>query len=726
MISFPSTLNRGGANLNLPNVSNSTKDVIKDAFKQAFNKGLSAITTGADLDTVGIRYDATIDKAALLDNTNLAYNGQISFTHKVDEALYKYEDPFHMPLAAIDSMNKYKVYIWDKDIQYSHKATKRGDSSDNLYGKVGAELSGSLFNPYYGMLRKGPTPSTPLMTNQDPNYVHSEDCTIKNLVKLSNESGADGKSPLGQARYKYSDFMYCKDLGKIANNHLITLRRFSTPVGDNIFTEAAMPKSTSNFSMMGDIGRLVTWFGNEDNKLEDILKYDYVATWKEISNEIKQQHSKEGEGTDEGAGFKNIANKAVLAFGNTPYSYKEAIEQGTNPAFRLPFFNKLVESGQYQNDPVILGENYDEHKVYEPKNTIRKIHIYDGELTFNHEFTLVFNYTLRAYDNINPKAAFLDLLGNIMVVTYRRGHYWAGQNEVLGVQQDTQGWRLAHNIIHKGVETTRAFISQLITGGGKNFAASMLGSIGNAAKDFMDYFKQGASTAMNAIKNGDMQSIAANLLNDAASLSEGLLKNYLGRPSVYQFNSLIAGNDTGTWHLTIGNPLNPIAVMGNLILTKSEIQHYGPLGVDDFPTGLKVTVSLKHAMPRDATKIERMYTEGLGTIYQSLNNIKDITQIYNLQQPPVADRSSEPSSDVRSASKPKEIHIDKLLKTINKPLKISTPEIHIDKLLNLTNAKEPFQIKTGQLMNQNLIKDGYNYLGDYDIERINANRDQLT
>ena len=57
---------------------------------------------------------------------------------------------------------------------------------------------------------------------------------------------------------------YCgKHIGKFANNHLLTLRRFAFPVGDNIFTEAAMAKQNNNWSTMGDIGRLVTWFGGE-------------------------------------------------------------------------------------------------------------------------------------------------------------------------------------------------------------------------------------------------------------------------------------------------------------------------------------------------------------------------------------------------------------------------------------------------------------------------------
>jgi hypothetical protein len=55
--------------------------------------------------------------------------------------------------------------------------------------------------------------------------------------------------------------------------------------------------------------------------------------------------------------------------------------------------------------------------------------------------------------------------------------------------------------------------------------------------------------------------------------------------------------------------------MGNLILENTEIEHYGPLGLDDFPTGLRVTCTLKHGKPRDTSMIEAMYTMGNSRVY---------------------------------------------------------------------------------------------------------------
>ena len=135
----------------------------------------------------------------------------------------------------------------------------------------------------------------------------------------------------------------------------------------------------------------------------------------------------------------------------------------------------------------------------------------------------------------------------------------------------------------------------------------------------------------------------------------GSIKNKLGRPSLYAFDSLLTGAKVGLWHVTIGNPKNPIATFGNLIMTNAKITHSGPLGFDDFPTDLHVSVSLKHAMSRDATEISKMYTKGQNGIYLSLcspyntiefNDGQKAKTNINLETPP----ETPPKSQVNNAT----------------------------------------------------------------------------
>jgi hypothetical protein len=72
--------------------------------------------------------------------------------------------------------------------------------------------------------------NVPLMDNRETRRAINlySGCTIKELVNASQ------KGLLGRETYSYSDFMYCRHLGKISNNYLITLRRFPYPVDDFI------------------------------------------------------------------------------------------------------------------------------------------------------------------------------------------------------------------------------------------------------------------------------------------------------------------------------------------------------------------------------------------------------------------------------------------------------------------------------------------------------------
>ena len=100
-------------------------------------------------------------------------------------------------------------------------------------------------------------------------------------------------------------------------------------------------------------------------------------------------------------------------------------------------------------------------------------------------------------------------------------------------------------------------------------------------------------------------------------LMSGML-NKLGRPQKAMYNALLSPAPIGFWHVTIGNPKRPIMSIGNMIITDVSIEHQGPLGLDDFPTGLKVTVQLDRGKPRDLRDIEKLYMQGNDRIYSSM------------------------------------------------------------------------------------------------------------
>lgn len=100
-------------------------------------------------------------------------------------------------------------------------------------------------------------------------------------------------------------------------------------------------------------------------------------------------------------------------------------------------------------------------------------------------------------------------------------------------------------------------------------------------------------------------------------LMGGLLNN-LGRPARYFVPSLLDEQPVGLWHITIGNPNHPIMSMGNMILKNTQVEHYGPLGIDDFPTCLRITCSFDRGKPRDQYGIEQLYMSGNDRVFHSM------------------------------------------------------------------------------------------------------------
>lgn len=671
-----------------------------------FNEGYERGDIETKLNDLNILSHNNISKMRVEEDTkfvslydNVTNNGEKNLKKK-------FEDPFVFTNEIFSAINNYSYvfsysvpYVFEKAGIRSFEEAKKKDTN-NIYTSIIENIVvPSMFNPYASISVTGVTEGIPLTdtepinTNErqidlgntfdensekykgdknnkdipvgtlipgdkDPTgqlklnsgYYEREDtsdCSIRKLVELS---GAKRNGPtekntdkgLGLATYRYIDFMYCKDLGKIPNNRLITLRKFPGPIGDNIFREAHW-KNRNNGGILNtsapDIGRLITWFDNEDNKLEDICRYNYKATWKPFRAEIQQMPSQQQDTgfVNQLANFLSPSNNLLVGSG---FSGNNSLIFGAAKFLHIPLIGGSRAQGPYYDSH--LMSNYDQHRIYEPKDRIWDTHKYEGRLEFNQEISLTFRYVLRSYANINPKTAMLDLLGNIQAVTYRRGSFWGGEQKVYGPHGNSSVYKKANAFIDNTFEKLGG-IWHAIANGDIDLS-TIAGFLSSAMEMAEGYFQKALETAKQAVDGGiDMtkqmfidkaKDVGEKVKGGMNKLEEwnkkyhwtdalkGMIKNQLGRPPMYAFNSLLSGEPVGPWHLTIGNPRNPIMVMGNLILEQSEITHSGPLGLDDFPSELIVKVTLKHAIPRDSVGIQRMYTKGKSAIHLPLNMIK--------------------------------------------------------------------------------------------------------
>lgn len=431
--------------------------------------------------------------------------------------------------------------------------------------------------------------NVPLMDNRESRLAirRSSDCSIKALV----EASSNGE--LGKSTYAFSDFMYCKHLGKISNNYLITLRRFPLPVDDYISTTGTTHSTRTNESITSQnstsIGCLVTWMGTPGNEMSNLLKYSYAMPFKTQKAELQDDTSS----ADAAHGGK--IHGILAAF--DPVYQKQYQEGKVGKAFNEAA-GKFFKVGNVLGDPPYTDmlTRKDQAKVYGPVDVIKDTYVRAEEgLQFDQKFTITFDYELRSYNGINGRQAMLDLLSNILNVTYTTGTFWGGGYRGVGAHQ---------NNIFANMKIFKT------SGGASAFLDSFSEDVTTATKGFRDY--------MQKQHGGSWWTMIKSTLNQLGGMATAGLLNKMGRPNKVALNSLLSPAPVGFWHLTIGNPHHPIMSVGNLVLKGTQIEHYGPLGLDDFPTGIKVTCELERGKPRDIRDIEKLYMHGNDRIYTSM------------------------------------------------------------------------------------------------------------
>ena len=131
----------------------------------------------------------------------------------------------------------------------------------------------------------------------------------------------------------------------------------------------------------------------------------------------------------------------------------------------------------------------------------------------------------------------------------------------------------------------------------------------------------------------------------------GFLSSNVGAVSGTQATkTFISGEPTGNWHVTVGNPLNPIVMMGNMICDNATMTLGAGLGYDDFPMEVSFELDIKHGKPRDKGDIENMFNAGRGRIYASAQNVDDILNLKGLEVQTYGSKPDVGTSSIQKSS----------------------------------------------------------------------------
>lgn len=413
----------------------------------------------------------------------------------------------------------------------------------------------------------------------NPNGVFLMDTpTTKAIIEDSKPKTANDKS---DKELFWSDFAYVKQHGFIPNNRLIILRRYPFATYSNLqfpFNERVKC-----------LAKGITYFGEgTENSIGEILKLVGYKNYKDLTADLTIM-------TDQGQ------NKGL---NSTPLTGNKSVNKN------LRRFSALSGKGDVNGSERVKVEamrnkNWENERKGK-ENVIHKTNIADVGVGANLEFNLVFEYELRSFNGINPRIAMLDLITNLMTLCHTNAEFWGGQNVVLPNPDNLQ--------------------FPFIGDQDSFYRGDYEGYLGSVVDWFSEPFKGGGSLSgiIDGIMSGDLSSLGDLLGKVGTTVLD--LSSSKSRSTVVGMKALLDSSPIGNYHLTVGNPLQPIAKIGNLICPSFELKLGEELGHNDMPTSVKLTMTVKTATPLDSTGIQTIFSNGLvsGRMYMKPEDFIDV------------------------------------------------------------------------------------------------------
>lgn len=437
------------------------------------------------------------------------------------------------------------------------------------------------------------------------------------------------------APYYWKDFLYCKYYGAIPNNYMITLRRFPTPVLDNLSVPDSVKQSDS-YSKEGagrPVAQAVTWFGgNSGNTLNTLIQFTTGMVWEPRT----QSDIVETEAFSKGM-FQDLPYQWFSAAARAASGDADAVTQGISnfaegTAIAFDPLNQTVDGLRFQGfrdraKDASLGVMSE--FIWVPLDVVQSTNVRGVGLSFTPgTLSIVFEYELTSVGEVNTKAAMLDIMANLLSIGTNYGNFltpdtrYKSNFPAFGFPGGDEGLATFYRnplqfILNYGDELVNPVSTA--TDSEQPVITGEVGE-GDATTD-----SQGALAELKAAleKLGTEQLTPQAIRDLSTKFGSGfskLLKLAVTEDFITNWQvpaSLLTGAPVGEWHLTIGNPCNPIAMIGNLICSGVKIEFGDALGPDDFPTSLKATFELSHGRDRERGEIESMFNRGDGRLYAS-------------------------------------------------------------------------------------------------------------
>lgn len=432
-------------------------------------------------------------------------------------------------------------------------------------------------------------------------------------------------------------------------------------------------------AVFAPIATVLSYFGDEtNNSLSSLLSFSTGTNWTDIKAEIHNvtgdtgtnprakidemfgNGSHSGFPTGESSIMQSIIGKTNFITGKY-FSYAKFVgllsPGGYNKEQDQDYFDKMTQANI---DP---SEQLYANKIKGPVNRVDSTKARDAGITYDQKLSITCEYVARPIGGVNTKAAILDIMSNCLEIGSVEAMFWGGgyrfniqpqlypfKNTAFKnrIMDDLYAGRifgkdgaLAHTVegLRKlGSSDNGEFNWDNVVNSLKDVFGETLGAIGglinnigntlfgegfnlfNAVTERAEEMFTNAGNAVSEGSGDKGKSKAGSMLSNLASNLNDMWRSQViknsAMPNIVGMRALLTGEPVGNWHLTVGNPLNPIMVIGNLICTGMKVEWGEELGPDDFPTELKVTYEIEHGMARDKAAIQSMFNRGNGKIYE--------------------------------------------------------------------------------------------------------------
>lgn len=538
--------------------------------------------------------------------------------------------------------------LFGDDAKYGQFLFYSFSNNQNTFRQEYYQSEQTQFNPSISSV-SSKNPSAGALVRESNNNLTAVDVR-GNYTNTGNNTTGNPSKILGgaSAPYYWRDFLYCKYYGAIPNNYMITLRRFPAPMRDNLSIPTQLLQSNLYKSKGAGrpVAQAVTWWGSDTgNLLNDVISFTTGLNWTPKT----QAEIANVEGFDQGF-FKTVLGRAfgnaagaiggagVLGALGDAASIVIASTDSGRSAITIPKINQALRDKFTTNNGPLSDF------VFNPVDTVDSTYFRARGLSFDDTpIILKFHYELTSLGEVNTKAAMVDIIGNLLALGTNYGNFltpdvrYDNGFPAIGFPGGDPGLLKFYS---DPLEWTKTAIKYLADPSGTTDGNPQTEEFKRAQTEINQSVQQLESVIKQITSDGgDLESLAKELDGPLGNVLAFALADDLIEKIAVPL-SLKTGAPVGEWHLVVGNPMNPIAMIGNLICKTVEIEFSEVLGPDDFPTEVMATFTLHHGRDRERGEIESMFNRGDGRLYQS--NLPTYSNTQSLANVALTDGSSIP------------------------------------------------------------------------------------